>query len=179
MTRGYVAGLVFAVVITALTFVIVGWSAISFLAKRETISTPGIGVAFVPLTLLLLLLVLAWSLWVQSLVLLRGKRGPAWDHILLISVGAYLLWCLIGLLAGLSIDDTWVSPYAVAISLIWALSSVICWALLARRVYTDRPTPQWPWEHKGDLGPDWANTDENPWEGPNGDDPRGRDGGDR
>ena len=163
VTRGYVAGLVFAVVIVALALMIVGWSAISLFAHREVVSTPGIAVATVPLTVLALLALLAISLWQQSVMLLRSKRGPAWAHIVLIATGSYLLWCVFGLFAGLSIEDTWISPYALVIALAWAAVSVLCWAVLARRVYTDRPTPQWPWERKGEPGPDWTTIDDLGW----------------
>ncbi|NLA66386.1 MAG: hypothetical protein GX862_10845 [Leucobacter sp.] len=163
VTRGYVAGLTLAVVIIALTLLIVAWSAISVYAAKEVISTPDIGSAVVPLMLLVLLLLLAWSLWRQALVLLRGRYGPAWAQIVLISVGGYLLWCVMGVIAGLSLADTWVSPYAASLAIVWGVSCLIFWALLARRVYTDRPTPRWPWERDDDDGPDWNHPDNDPW----------------
>src|SRR5690606_33613901 len=89
-----------------------------------------------------------------------------------IAVGAYLLWCLGGAIAGLRIEDTWLSPFALALAGCWALCSLAFWGVLARRVYTDRPVPRWPWERSGKdaLGPDWITPEE--WTGP-GEDPDG------
>ncbi|WP_244301297.1 hypothetical protein [Leucobacter insecticola] len=44
------------------------------------------------------------------------------------------------------IDETWLSPFAAVLAPIWAVAALLFWAILARRVYTDRPTPKWPWE---------------------------------
>lgn len=168
VTRGYVAGLVGAAVIVGWALMLLAWSALTLFGDLEVVSTPDVNLAFSPLMVLFLLVILAWSLWSQGIVLLRGRQSPAWTHILLVSVGSYLLWCLLGVLVGMSIQDTWISPYAITLALAWALASIVFWALLARRVYTERPTPKWPWERKDDLGPDWANTDDDPWNDPDG-----------
>ena len=170
VTRGYVGGLVFAVAVVAFALLLVAWGFISLLTGGMLISTPGVGLAAAALIVLLCLAALGWGLWAQSIVLLRGRRSPSWPHVLSVAVGGYLLWCLVGLLAGLRVEDTWLSPYALALALAWAVAALLAWALLVRRVYTDRPTPQWPWEKRGEVGPDWAHVDEDPWGDPR--DPR-------
>lgn len=164
VTRGYVGGLVFAVVLVAVSLLVAAWGGIALITDSGPISTPGIGLGLAALIVLFALAVLAWGLWQQCLLLLRGLRTPPWTHGLSLGVGGYLIWCLGGLLGGLSIEETWLSAYALALGVVWALSSLLCWAVLARRVYTDRPTPQWPWEKRGEAGPDWVDGD-NPWTG--------------
>lgn len=163
VTRGYVWGLVFAVVLVAFSLLVASWSAMSLATGGGPISTPGMSLGVAALMILLCLVALAWGLWSQSIVLLRGRRSPSWPHVVVISVGGYLLWCLAGILAGLMMVDTWLSPYPVILGIIWGLASLLCWALLVRRVYTDRPTPMWPWERRGEPGPDWTSADEDPW----------------
>jgi hypothetical protein len=165
VTRGYVGGLIAAVAIVALALVIAAWGGLSLLLDSEPVTTPGIALSVGPLIILVLLALLVWILWAQSLVLLGGKRSPSWPHILLAAGSAYLLWCLGGMLGGLTIEETWMSPFAAAIAVVWGIAAVLCWSVLARRVYTDRPVPQWPWERRGEPGPDWANTDDDPWGG--------------
>lgn len=166
VTRGYVWGLIFAVAITAFACMLLAWSGISLATGRSPVETPGINLGAAPFAVLLCLALLVWVLWKQSLVLLRGTRSISLTHMLVGSLGAYLIWSLLGMLVGLSVSETWMSPYAFAIALTWALASLLCWVLLLRRVYTDRPAPRWPWEKAGDLGPDWANTDADPWDAP-------------
>lgn len=164
VTRAYVWGLIFAVVIVAFALMLLAWAAIALATGGAPVSTPGIGLGVAPLAVLLCLGLLVWGLWAQSLVLLRGARSVSWSHLLLVSLGSYMVWCAVGTLAGLSTAETWLSPYALAIALAWMFASLLCWAVLLRRVYTDRPAPRWPWEKHDDLGPDWAHTDENPWD---------------
>lgn len=146
VTRGYVAGLVLAAVIVAAALLIAGWGLLSLAMQREPVSSDGVPRWAAPLLLVLGLALLAAALWQQALVLLRGRRGPAWGVIVVAAGGVYLLWCLGGVLAGLSVDETWVSPFAAALPLIWVVASLLFWAVLARRVYTGRPAPKWPWE---------------------------------
>lgn len=171
VTRGYVGGLIFAVVIVALALLIAAWGGLALATQGGPVSTPGIGLGVASIIIIVALAVLAWGLWSQALLLLRGQSAPPWAHMLLLGAGGYLIWCLGGLLAGLTIQDTWLSFYAVILGIVWAVASLLYWAVLARRVYTERPTPRWPWEKRGEPGPDWNN--DNPWTGES----RGSDGG--
>lgn len=163
VTRGYVWGLIFAVVIVCIALLIASWGGLSLATGRGPISTPGIGLGIAAMIVVVAIAALVWGLWSQSILLLRGNRTPPWAHIALLGVGGYLLWCLGGVLVGLTIQDTWLSLYPAALGVMWAVGSLLCWAVLARRVYTDRPTPQWPWEKRGEQGPDWMN--DNPFSG--------------
>lgn len=166
VTRGYVWGLIFAVAITAFALMLLIWSGISLATGRAPVETPGVSFGSAPLAILICFLPMIWALWTQSVMLLKGDRSLPWTQLLLASLGGYLIWCLTGMLTGLSAAETWTSPYALAIALAWAIASLLCWAVLTRRVYTEREVPRWPWEDREDLGPDWANTDEDPWSDP-------------
>lgn len=166
VTRGYVWGLIFATMIVAVALIIASWGLISLFGQREPVQTAGIALPAAQLIVAVALAVLCWGLWRQAISLLRGLRTPHWGYIIALMGGAYLIWCLLGTLVGLSLDDTWLSPFAAALALIWGLASLLFWSVLARRVYTDRPTPKWPWEKRGEPGPDWANTDDDPWSDP-------------
>ncbi|MGK0722743.1 hypothetical protein [Leucobacter sp. W1478] len=160
VTRGYVGGLVFATVAVVLALIVAVWGLLALFSDRDPVQTAGITPAAVPLILAAALSALAWGLWLQAVQLLRGLRTPPWAHTLVMAGGAYLIWCLGGLLAGLSIDDTWLSPYAATLTIIFALGSLLFWAVLARRVFTDKAPPQWPWERRSESGPDWQTGDD-------------------
>ena len=146
VTRGYVGGLILATVIVAIALLVATWGAIALLGDREPVSSTAVPRWAAPVLAVVAVAARAAARWQRAVGLLRGQRSPAWGMILTASLGAYLLWCLGGILAGMSIDETWVSPFAVAFLPIWAVTSVLYWAVLARRVYTDRSTPKWPWE---------------------------------
>ena len=150
VTRGYVGGLVVAVAMVAVALVVASWGVIAYISGLQPVATPGVWVLAAELTVGIALIVLVWGLWLQALVLLRGHREPPWAHTLVIALGGYFVWCLMGLLFGLGIDETWLSPFAIALTVSWAFCSVLFWAVLARRVYTDRPAPRWPWERRED-----------------------------
>jgi len=154
VTRGYVVGVVAAAVIVAAALVVAGWGMLGLVIARPPVSTTGVAAFAAEAIVLLALLVLAVGLWQQALVLLRGRQSPPWAHTIVLAAAAYLIWCLGGMLVGMSVDDTWLSPYSAVLAVAWGLCSLLFWAVLARRVYTDRPVPRWPWE-KRDEGPDW------------------------
>ena len=152
VTRGYVGSLIFATGMVVLALVVAVWGLIALFSDRDPVQTPGVASAAGPFIIAVALGAFAWGLWLQAVQLLRGLRTPPWAHTLVLAGGAYLIWCLGGLLVGFSIDDTWLSPYAATLPVIFAIGSFLFWAVLARRVFTDRPPPQWPWERRG--GPD-------------------------
>lgn len=156
VTRGYVVGLVSASTIVAVALVVATWGLIGLVSGRAPVMTPRISSVAAEVVVLAAVLLLATVLWAQALVLLRGRRRPPWAHLIVGGLGGYFVWCLGGVLAGLSIEETWLSPFAWSLGVIWAVASLLFWAVLARRVYTDRQPPRWPWERRGDDdGPDW------------------------
>lgn len=162
VTRGYLAGLIFAVVVSAFSLLLLCWALISLITGGVLISTPDVGIGGAAVMTLLCIGGLVWGLWSQSLVLLRGRRSLSLPHLLSTVFGCYLLWCVLGVALGLRIADTWLSPYALALACCWLLAGLLCWALLARRRFTELSTPQWPWERRGEPGPDWVGG-ELPW----------------
>lgn len=149
VTRGYVGGLTAATLITALALIVASWGMLSLVSGRAPIE--GVAPRWVaPLILGVNLGVFAWGLWQQALILLKGRKTPTWAITISLAGGAYLIWCLGGVLAGLTVSDTWTSWFAALLAPIWGLCSLLFWVVLARRVYTDRPPPRWPWERKED-----------------------------
>lgn len=152
VTRGYVAGLIAATCAVAVALLVASWGMIALVSNSEPVMTESVAPAVGPLIVILAIVLLAASMWRQAITLLRGQWGPSWGKIVIAAVGGYLVWCVVGILAGMSLDETWVSPYALALGLSWALANLAFWAVLARRVYTDRPPPRWPWERKEESG---------------------------
>lgn len=147
VTRGYVGGLTLAAVIVAAALTVATWGMLALLLGRDPVSSdvPG-GLA--PMLILFGLVLLGVTLWQQALVLLRGRRTLNWGVLLSLGGGVYLLWSLGGTLGGMSIEETWLSPFAAVLAPVWAIAAVLFWLVLARRVYTDRPAPKWPWERE-------------------------------
>lgn len=145
VTRGYAVTLVIAACMVAVALLVASWGALTLFSGRDPV-TSRVGFWVAPLIVVLALAALGAGLWQQTLVLLRGRRRPLWSLLVTLGGGAYLLWCLLGMALGMSISDTWLSPFAAVLPIIWALVTLLFWAVLARRVYTDRPTPSWPWE---------------------------------
>lgn len=146
VTRGYVAALIAAACIVAVAIVVASWGIISLAVGREPIESEHVARWAAPAIVTLALAMLAAAMWRQAITLLRGMKRPAWGQFVSTAGGAYMIWCLGGLLAGMSIRETWISPFAVALSVAWGVACLAFWAVLARRVYTDRPPPRWPWE---------------------------------
>lgn len=149
VTRGYVGGLIVAAAIVATALTVASWGTIALASGRDPVSSE-VSPALAPLLLVAALAMLCIGLWRQALALLRGRRAVSWGAVVSLAGGAYLVWCIGGALGGLSIDETWVSPFAAVLAPIWAASALLFWSVLARRVYTDRPAPRWPWEHDED-----------------------------
>lgn len=146
VTRGYVGALIMAAVIVAVALLVAVWGGLALMLGQDPVTSLAVPRWAAPVILIVCLGILAWGLWVQALALLRGRRAPSWGHIITVAVGVYLLWCLAGILAGMNLSETWLSPFAGVLIPIWAIAALLFWAVLARRVYTDRPPPRWPWE---------------------------------
>lgn len=146
VTRGYVGSLTVAAVIVSVALLVATWGLLALGLGRDPVSNQEVVRWAAPLILCFALAALAGALWQQALAMLRGHKAPAWRYIISVSVGAYLLWSVGGALAGMSIEDTWVSPFAALLVPIWGITCLLFWGVLARRLFTDRPAPKWPWE---------------------------------
>lgn len=147
VTRGYVAALIVAAVFVALSLLVACWGFLAYSSGGSTVSS-GRPVWLVPALVFVLLMLLAWSLWGQALTLLRGRVRPAYAQIVSVSLGSFIVFNVLGMLAGLTLSETWLSLYSACIVFSQAVSAFAFWGVLARRVYTLRPTPTWPWEKR-------------------------------
>lgn len=148
VTRAYVVGLLAATLIVAVALLLVSWGFLGLAVGHGPIVSENVPYWFGTFTVLGGLAMLAALLWRHALILLRGRKAPAWSIVVGAAFGVYLIWCLVGILGGLSIGELWLSPFAAILAFIWAISVILFWLVLARRVYTDRPAPRWPWEHR-------------------------------
>lgn len=149
VTRGYAAALTFASVMVATALIVALWGLIAVILGRDPVEA-AVGFWVAPLLVVLILGMLAVGLWQQAIVLLKGRRAPAWGIIVSVMGGAYLVWCLLGVALGMGFSDTWLSPFAAVLVVACGVAALLFWAVLARRVYTDRPPPRWPWERDGE-----------------------------
>lgn len=168
VTRGYVWGLMSMLAFASFSVVLAAWSLISLGTGTGPVQTSGVAFSSAAVSVLLSFIPFFGTCWAQAISLLRGRRALSWNLLLIVVLGTYLVWCLVGLSIGLDLQDTWLSPFALALALGWGTGLVLFWALLLRKIYTELPAPQWPWEKADDLGPDWAHTDHDPWDTPNG-----------
>ncbi|KAM9862884.1 hypothetical protein ACI1US_01245 [Leucobacter sp. BZR 635] len=148
VTRGYVLGLLGATLVVAAALVVAAWGLLGMALGREPIETSEVPLWFGVVTIGLGLAGLGMLLWQQALSLLRGNKRPIWGLVIVAMFGIYLIWGLAGVLAELTIEETWFSPFALILMPVWGIAVILFWAVLARRIYTDRPTPQWPWERR-------------------------------
>lgn len=169
VTRGYVGMLIFAVVTVAVALTVAAWGVLALALEADPVTTTDRPRWAGPLAIVLALVLLAWTLWRQAITMLRGRRAPSWGYWILAAGGAYTVWGLLGSAVGLPTAETWGSPFALLLMPIWIVASLGFWALLVRRLFTDRGRPRWPWEKDDDIGPDWVNYGLDPWhEGPAG-----------
>lgn len=156
-TRAYVRGLIGATLILAVALVVMSWGGLGLALDREPVESEGtplwLGIVAIGSGLVLL----GVLLWRQTIATLRGNSAPLWGVVLGAGVGSYLIWCVYGVIAGLTVDETWLSPFGVVLAPIWAISVLVFWGVLVRHVYTDMPTPQWPWEKR--QAEEWAAED--------------------
>lgn len=140
-----------ALVVTA-ALVVASWGLIGMALGREPVESDGVPLWFGVLSIGLGLALLGVLLWQQALSLLRGRKSPVAGIMVVAGFGAYLLWGLCGIAVGLGTEETWFSPFALVLIPIWIIAVALFWLVLARRIYTDRPTPKWPWERREEQG---------------------------
>lgn len=144
VTRTYARGLVAAVAILAIALLIAGWGGLSLVLGRSPVVS-NVSRLAAPLMIIGAVGLLIMVLWRQVIDILRGNRA-GWMYTVIVPGAAYLLWCVAGVLAGMTVEETWLSPFAWLLALCWLVALLIFWAVFLRRVYSDKEPPKWPWE---------------------------------
>ena len=145
VTRAYVWMIIVAAITLAVSFLVFAWGMLRYTTGRYPVETE-VTSLLGPLTVVVIFATTTWSLWRQSLTILRGSTTAPVAQGLGNGLLAYVIWSVVGSLAGLRFDETWMSMFALVIIPIVVVVHLLAWAVLVRKVYTDRPTPQWPWE---------------------------------
>jgi len=147
VTRAFVLALAAMVSIFGLALLVASWGLSALLFGSKPVAGD---VAFfvAPTIILLALATLFWVLWRVALAVLRGRTALPWGAALIAAVSAYFLWGIIGTLAGFTLSEAWFSIYVLELEVVWLLTVFIFWAVLSRQVFTERPTPKWPWEER-------------------------------
>lgn len=158
VTKGYALALIAADAILAIALLIAGWGMLTLWLDRSPV-TSDVSRGAAPLIVLAAVAVLVIALWQQTIEILRGN-SPGWVLLVIVPGAAYLVWSLGGLIAGMGIDETWLSPFALVLALIWAVALGLFWAVFMRRVYTDRGVPKWPWERREEENDEFGEGDE-------------------
>lgn len=155
VTRGYAQGLVVAVTLFALALLVLSWGFITLSLDRNPVTTE-VSNLVAPMLIGVCLVMLVVLLWRELIRLLQGNR-PTWALGIVIPGFAYLIWCLLGTAFSFSIQETWVSPFVLSLVVSWAVSVMVFWWILTRKLYSGKGRPLWPWEKNGrDEGPDWT-----------------------
>lgn len=154
VTRGYVLALIAADAIFAASVLIAAWGLLALAIDTSPVMSE-VPLVAAPLIVIVVFLLLLWSLWVQSLEILRGRRTIQWAQSIILAGASYLIWCLGGVAVGMSVGETWLSPFSFILAIVWGLAPIPLWLILYRRLYSDRGRPLWPWEKKtGQSGPE-------------------------
>lgn len=146
ITKGYATGLIAAICIFVAALLIAGWGLIGLYMGEEPVSST-VSTMTAPALVAISLLLLAWVMWLQTVSLIKGAK-PAWSLAIVVAGAAYLVWSFGGLIAGLSIQETWLSPFALVMAVLWPLGLFLFWLLLWRKLYSGKGTPKWPWEDR-------------------------------
>lgn len=144
ITKAYARGLIAAIIIFVVSLQILFWGLISLFLDTSPVTTD-VSNFTAPALIIVLIAFLAWIMWLQTLQLLRGSK-PTWSYAIIVSGVAYLVWSGGGMLAGLSIEETWLSVYAFSLAVIWPIGLILFWLFLYRKLYSGKDVPQWPWE---------------------------------
>lgn len=150
VTRGYAWSLILADAIVAVSLLIAGWGFLS-LATGASPVVSDVPRFVAPAIVVLGVGLLAAVLWRETVETLRGTRTPKWSVVVVLGGGAYLLWALLGTLAGMTVRETWVSPFALLFALIWAAAPTLFWIVFTRKLRGSGATPRWPWERDDEV----------------------------
>lgn len=147
VTRSFVLGLAAMVTLFGLALLVAAWGLSALIFGSKPVATD---VAFfaAPTIILIALAVLFWTLWRVALALLKGRAALPWGLALLAGLSAYLLWGILGTLAGFELAEAWFSVYVLELELVWLLTVFLFWSVLSRQIFSDRATPTWPWEQR-------------------------------
>lgn len=147
VTRSFVLSLASLTTFFALAVLMATWGLVAFGLGVMPV-TSEIPNFVTPIIIVLALAELFWMLWIIALALLRGRAEPPWLLALATGLLAYITWGGIGLIAGFTVSEAWLSVDAITLPVIWIISALLFWLLLARQVFTTRPRPLWPWEKR-------------------------------
>ena len=105
VTRGYVWMLIFASTCLSVALIVAAWGVTSLIFLRYPIETSVPNITG-PGIVILGLILSGWSMWQQSLHLLRGNKAVPFGRAFVVAIAVYLLWSVIGMLAGLRVTET-------------------------------------------------------------------------
>lgn len=149
VTKNYAVGLVAAVILLVMAILVACWGLLSLFTDTQPVED-SVSFFTAPVLVGVNLVILAVVLWRQTLSLLRGQKAQ-WSLALVVPGVVYLVWCLGGLAFGMTINETWISPYAITMAAIWAIGLGIFWGIFLRKLYSSSPeVPKWPWEERED-----------------------------
>ncbi|WGD36763.1 hypothetical protein [Lysinibacter sp. HNR] len=144
-----VAALMLTVLAGALT--IATWGFIALFTASDPIETADISLVVGPLSIVLALVVMFLSMFRIGKSLQHGHSRLPWSLILLAGIGAYLVAAIVFFAVGLPPHESFYSAFLLALLPIGWLCALCYWAMVARRIYTDRGRPRWPWENPEDV----------------------------
>jgi hypothetical protein len=145
VTKAFVLGLAAMATLFGLAVLVAAWGLLALATDTKPVESQ-VPFFVAPLILVIALAELYGMLWLIALRALRGNSAPPWGLAFLASAGAVVVWAVIGFLAGFSVAEAFLGFYVLALAASWFLAAMLFWLLLARQVFTDRPTPLWPWE---------------------------------
>lgn len=147
VTRSFVLGLAAFVAFLGLALLVAAWGLLALATHQKPVRT-NLPFEVAPIIVAGAVLVLYWMLWLEALRILRGRASAAWKYSFLAALAGYLIWAIFGAIAGMTVQETWRSPFALLLAAAWFVSVHVFWLILVRQVYTTRTRPLWPWEKR-------------------------------
>lgn len=147
VTKAFVLGLAAMASLFGLAVMVAAWGLIALATNTKPVESQ-VPFFVAPLIVIVAVGELYWMLWMIALRTLRGNCAPPWALAALGSAGSVLIWAIGGSLAGFTLSEALLSLFVLVLALAWFVAAMLFWLLLARQVFTERPTPLWPWERK-------------------------------